>query len=521
MSTGARNPPRLLVITNIAIASIIVVPVIYLMLRAFSGTTQGVMEIVLRWRNLRLLGNTRLLVVGVLIVTTAISVPMAWFTTRTDMRGKGIWAFLGILPLAIPSYLMAYAMLSIGGRYGMAYRLFGLELPRPGSYWGSLMSLSLYTFPYLFLNLRAAFMRINPSLEESGRSLGLNNWQVFRRVTIPLFSPAFFAGSLLVGLHVLGDFGTVSLMRYETFSYALYLQYIASFDHIYSSWLALILLLITVTMLVFEARFMRGMRFHHIGRGTQKQTTLTNIGRWKIVAYAFCLCVLVVSVLLPAGTIIFWLSQGGEYIDWAELLISLWNSFSASAPAAVLTIVFALPLAYMGVRYSSRLSGIVQRIAYIGYAIPGLAFALGWLFVSLKSFPGIYQTLLLLIFSYTFHFLAEAVGPIRTALYQAKPELEEAARSLGYSRWKSFLLVTLPPIRRGVIVSMAFVFLSAMKELSMTFVLSPLGRETLAVNVWGYIDEAMFSEAAPFALAIFLFSAIFMGLLLIMEKEHS
>ncbi len=158
-------------------------------------------------------------------------------------------------------------------------------------------------------------------------------------------------------------------------------------------------------------------------------------------------------------------------------------------------------------------------MAYIGYATPPVALALASIFFTLQI-PGIYQTLWVLIFAYTLHFLAEAIGPVRSALYQAPPRLEEAAQSLGYAPLKAFIKATFPLLRGGLTASTALVFLSAMKELPLTVLLSPAGYETLAVNVWGYTTEAEFAKAAPYALVILLFSALFLGLLLIQERIH-
>jgi iron(III) transport system permease protein len=126
---------------------------------------------------------------------------------------------------------------------------------------------------------------------------------------------------------------------------------------------------------------------------------------------------------------------------------------------------------------------------------------------------------LLLVGAYTLHFLAEAVGPVRHSLYQATPRLEEAARTLGYGPLGAFLKTTFPLLRSALIVSATFVFLSTMKELPITFLLAPLGFETLAINIWGYTTEAMFAHAAPYALTILMFSSLFVWLLLAQERS--
>lgn len=511
-----------LLLPAIVVSVGVVLPLVYLLVRAFEAEGADLVEIVFRLKNLRLLGNTALLVVSVVAVDTLLAVPLAWLTSRTSLKGRRFFTLLGVLPLAIPSYVMAYVLLSLGGDYGAFVHLFGTSIPRLGGYWGALIALSLYTFPYLFLNLRAALFSVDPALEESARSLGCRPWGVFYRVVIPQLRPAFTAGGLLVGLHVLGDFGVVSLMRYETFSYALYVQYDAAFDRVYAAWLALILLILAGGLLYTEARLLRGLRLDRAGgsvshKGSDIQPLL---GIWRGVAYLFLAILAFISVVVPIVTVSLWMVKGMDISLMKDLFKALLSSLLASAPAAVLSACFALPLAYMGVRYPSPFSRLMERVAYIGYATPPLAFALSLIFFVRGAISGLYQTIWVLIYAYTLHFLAEAIGPVRSALYHASPRLEEAARGLGYSALTAFFKATFPLLVRGVTVSVALVFLAVMKELPITFLLAPPGYETLATNVWSYTSEAMFAEAAPYALTLLLFSALFVWVLLIQERSR-
>ena len=492
----------------------VVVPLGYLVVRAFGADAGELAALVFRVRNLRLLGNTVALAAAVLALTTALALPLAWLVTRTDLWGRRAFTLLGVLPLAVPGYVMAYALLATAGPNGTLAALTGVVIPRPGPFVGAWLALSFYTFPYLFLNLRAALLGLDPALEESARALGAGSGEVVRRVVLPQLRPAFLSGGLLIALHVLGDFGVVSLMRFETFSYAIYLQYTASYDRVYAAWLALMLLALTAVILVGEARLLRGQRFHRAGTGLARRMKRTALGRWQGAGVAFAGVVGFLSVGLPVVTVTYWLGRGTEREAWGDLLAALWDSVSASAPAALLAGVLALPIAYLGVRFTSKRTRALERIAYLGYATPPLAFALALVFFSLRTVPFAYQTLGLLVVAYALHFLAEAIGPLRSALYQVPPQTEEAARSLGRSPLRAFYEATFPLLRRGLVVSVAFVFLSALKELPITFLLSPLGFQSLATRMWSAASESLFSLAAPYALTLILTSTALVGLLL-------
>jgi iron(III) transport system permease protein len=510
------------ILLPVVIAGIgVIVPLFYLLMRAFEADTAELVSILFRERTLRLFLNTVALTAGVLITTVLFSLPLAWLTTRSDIKLPSVFTLLGVLPLAIPGYVMAYAFLGLTGPYGTIAALTGFVIPRPSGYLGALASLTFYLTPYLYVNVRSALYGFDPALEETARSLGYSPFKVFLKTVIPQLRPSLYAGGLLVSLHVLGDFGAVSLMRFETFSYALFVQYTAAFDRTYAAWLALILIFITLCLLFVDARLLSGLRLYRSGRGAHRRFAHMPLGKWKIPAYLFLIGLATVSLFAPVGAILYWMFSGPDQFRLEFLLPALRGSLTASIPSSVFAAFLALPLAYIGVRFPSPLSRTLERVAYVGYAVPPLAFALSLVFFALQTAPFLYQTLFLLIYAYTLHYLAEAIGPIRSALHQIPPQIEEAARSFGYNRRKAFVKATLPLLRKGIIASMSFVFLSAMKELPLTFILSPIGFETLALNVWSYTMEAMFPEAAPFALGIVVVSAIFIGFLLRHENPKN
>ncbi len=482
------------------------IPLGYLVAKAFDVEGTILVENLFRMRNAKLFLNTLLLTVGVLILDILLATPAAWLTTHAHLRGKRIFSVLCTLPLAIPGYVMAYALLALGGNHGIFDALFGKSIPRLSGYWGSLIALSFYTSPYLFLNLRTALMGLDPNLEESARSLGHNQWSVFIHVILPQLRPAFYAAGLLISLHVLGDFGVVSLMRYETFSYALYSEYSVAFDYNYAAWLGLILLGFTGCLLFLETRLLGKVLLHRAGHGTTRHRTPIPLCKWKTAGYLYLCILFFATVGIPALTVFLWVFKGFDVSALNDLFEALIGSIGVAVPSAVCCAVLAVPYAYVSVRYTSRFPNILARIPYVVYAIPPLAFALSIIF-----FVGSPNTIIVLIIACILHFLAEAIGPVRSSLYQASPHLEEAARSLGCSPLLAFLRSIVPLLTPSVLTASALVFLATMKELPLTVLLRPAEYETLAVNVWDYTSEAMYAQAAPYALLTLLLSAVFVG----------
>ncbi len=512
--TGRKAPLGLLLFAALT-ASSVLIPLVYLVIRALEAKGTDLQEIVFRERNLLLLGNTLVLAMAVLLVATIIALPAAWITARVKLPFSRFWVIAATLPLAVPGYVGAFALLAASGSGGTLEAL-GLALPRLSGFWGATLILALYTAPYLFVNLHSALQNTDPALEEAARGLGFSHLKSFWFITVPQLRPAWLSGALLITLHVLGDFGVVSLMRFETFSFAIYSQYTSSFDRIYAAWLALILLVLTIAILALESLAMRRVYLARNAKNTRIAPPVS-LGSWTIPVLLPIILYAAIAVLLPIATAIHWMAREPSslfYNPWSELLRAVLGTLSAAVPAAILCAICALPLAYLAVRHKGRLSAWLERSSYLGYATPPLALALALIFMTLGILPNLYQTLWLLIFAYTVHFLAESLGPIRSTLLQTPVRLEEAARSLGLTAWQVLWRVLVPLLTRAMLAAIALAFLSAAKELPLTTLLSPPGFESLAKNVYGYTSEAMFGKAAPHALALILVSGFFIGLIL-------
>jgi iron(III) transport system permease protein len=506
------------------VAAILLLPTVYLLVRALGAGAEA-WQLLLRWRTAQTLVRTLWLAGAVTFCSALIAVPLAWLTVRTDLPGRRVWATLAPLPLVIPSYVGAYVIASAFGPRGLLQGWleiwFGVErLPSLYGFWGALFTLTILSYPYLLLSVRAALLRLDPALEEASRSLGESPWRTFWRVTLPLLRPALGAGGLLVALYTLRDFGAVALMRYDTFTRVIFVQY-GSFDRSQAALLALVLVAMTLIFVTLEARIAQRARYVQGATGALRPPTVIALGRWRWPSVLFCGAVVGFSLVLPAGLLVYWLIRGlqaGETV--AALGQAMWNSILASGLAAVTIVVAALPVSWLTVRRPGRWTHGLERLTYAAYALPSIVVALALVFFGANQAPWLYQTLPMLILAYGILFLPQAVGTVRSSLLQIPPSLEEAGRSLGRGAVRVFATITLPLLRPGLLAGAAMVFLTAMKELPATLLLAPIGFKTLAVAVWSAVSEAFFAAAAAPALLIVLMSSVPMTLLMLREQRH-
>ena len=500
----------------------ILLPVGYLVVRAFSGET-AIWNLVFRARNLEILWNSLILALSVTLASIGISLPVAWLTTRSDLPFKRGWALLAALPLVIPSYIGAYLFVSAMGPRGMVQgwleALFGIErLPSLYGFPGALYVLTLLTYPYILLSLRATLSGMDPAIEEAARSLGHTPWQTFWRVTLPQLRPALAAGSLLVILYTLRDFGAVAILRYDTFTRAIYVQYQSSLDRSAAAALSLILILLTLIILGLETRQATSTRIYSSSTRVRPPDTVP-LGKWKWPAVLFLFGLVMSALILPALNLAYWFFRGilaGEQI--ASLWRPSWNSLSISLAAALVTVAASLPVSILRVRRSGKYTFILERLTYLGFALPGIVIALALVFFGANYVPFLYQTAPMLIFAYVILFLPQAVGAVQASLLHVHPNLEEAGRSLGRGPFQVFYRITFPLVQPGLGAGVALVFLTAMKELPATLILSPLGFKTLATSVWGAVSEAFFAQAAAPALLLILVSSVPLALLTIRKQ---
>lgn len=498
-------------------------PLAYLIIRS-AGASHDAWELLFRLRTAQILGRSMLLVATVTAIAVSLAVPLAWLTARTDLPFRRAWAVLTVLPLVVPSYVGAFLAISALGPKGLAQQLlagpFGVDrLPDIYGLPGATITLALLNYPYILLTVRGALANLDPAMEESARSLGHGPLSALLRVTLPQLRPAIASGALLVGLYTLSDFGAVSLMRYETFTWAIYQQYQSSFDRSIAAVLALALVGLATALLLMEA-YSRGRgRYYRTGSGAARVLRRARLGAWKWPALAFCAGVVLAALALPMAVLGYWLVRG---VSAGEPLLLLWsaarNSVYVSGLAAVAAALCSIPVALLVVRYPCVASRILERISFTGYAMPGIVVALSLVFFGVNFARPVYQTVWMLAFAYVVLFFPAALGAARASLLQVSPRLEDAARSLGRTPVQTALVISVPLMRSGVLMGAALVFLVAMKELPATLILGPLGFKTLATSIWSASSEAFFAQAAAPAITLVLASSVPLALLLMRER---
>jgi len=515
-----------------AVAASMILPLSWLLLEATKVESTRAWNLLLRPATVETLVNSLLLMAGVTVFSVGIGVPLAWLTVQTDLPFRRFWSVVVALPLVVPSYIGAFTFVSAFGPRGEFQSLLqplGIEqLPEIYGLPGSILVITLYTYPYVYLTARAGLLSFDSSLLEAARSLNHGRWAAFRRVTLPHVRPAIIAGGLLAALYAVSDFGTPAIMRLPVFTRQIFVEF-NSFNQDYASLLSIQLLGIVLVVLALESRIRPDDTVHGDGVGNDQSTEpLIELGVWRWPATLFPAAVTSLALLVPVWILGLWLVTA-DLAARPELGLKLeyvTNSVLVAGAAAVVAVLAAVPVAYFAARDASPLSNLFERATYVGFAVPGIVLALALVFFAtgyetadIPFGPQIYQTLPLLVFAYVVRFMPQAVGSIRTSTLQVDPKLGEAARSLGSSPVAAFRKITLPLVTPGIVAGAALVFLTTMKELPATLILRPTGFETLVTLVWKAQESAYFQYAVVPSVLLLAVSGL--SMIIILRQDGS
>lgn len=472
--------------------------------------------------------NSLLLMLGSSMGVLIIGVGTAWLVVACRFPGSRIFEWALLLPLAVPTYLLAYTytdLLGVAGPVQQAIREWWQV--SYGEYWfpsirsmGGAIALFAFTlYPYVYMLARVAFLEQSGCTLEASRSLGCGPWRSFATVALPLARPAIAAGLSLVMMETLNDFGTVQYFGINTFTTGIYNTWFGMGDRVAASKLAAFLMLFVFVLILLE-RFSRRRARYYEATGSNRMVSSYQLSGIRAVGASLaCLLPFGIGFALPAGILLKISLDNLQTFDHRFWELSR-HSFGLASITAILGVAIALIIAY-GVRLQpNALMRLSARVASMGYAIPGAVIAVGilipmgnldnsidaWMQSQFGISTGLLfsGTIFALIFAYIVRFLAVSFGTVESSLNKVHPHLDAAARSLGHNTTSTLLRVHVPMMASSLLSAGMLVFVDVMKELPATIIIRPFNFNTLAVRVYNLASDERLAEAAAPALAIVL-----------------
>ena len=453
-----------------------------------------------------LLINTILLVGLTVPLCTVVAVSLAWLTERSNLPGARVWAWLAVAPLAVPAFVQSYAWITLAP---------GLH----GLFAGVMISVIAY-FPFLYLPVQAALRRLDPGLEDAAASLGLPPWLVFLRVVLPQLRIAICGGLLLIGLHLLAEYGLYVMIRFDTFTTAIFDQFQSTYNGPAANMLGGVLVVCCFVFLGSETLLRGRERYARVGAGAARIPRRVRLGRGTVICLLLPITMTILSLGVPLITLTRWLTIGGSAIwQLGEIGTALYQTLTLALVGALLATLAAIPMAWLSIRAPSRLQRILEGGNYVIGSLPGVVIALGLVTVTVHIALPLYQTLATILLAYALMFLPRAMISLRASIAQAPIELEQAASSLGRPPLRALWSTTIRLAAPGAAAGIALVSLGIFNELTATQMLAPNGTHTLAMAFWAFSSELDYAAAAPYALMMVVFSLPLTWLLYTQSKR--
>ena len=479
---------------SVLIVLVALIPLFFVVGYVVSSGWDEALALIWRPRVGELFKNTSMLVAGCVGLSTVLGTGAAWLVERTTLPGRRVWNVLLVAPLAVPAFVNSFGWVSLTARVE--------------GYAGALMIVTLSYYPLVYLPVAAMLRGLDPALEETAAALGYGPWRTFVRVVLPQLRPALLGGSLIVALHLLAEFGALQMLRFPTFTTAIYDQYRSTFNGPAANMLASVLLLSCLLLLTLELRLRGQHRYSRLGGGSARTIRRRRLGRSAAPSLVAVVGLTTLALGVPLGSLVFWLATGSSTaFPLGDLVATTATSLGLGVGGAILTMALAFPIAWLCVRRRGRLSILLERSTYFGNAVPGIVVALALVTVAIRFAQPVYQTTVLLLLAYAIMFLPRAMVSVRAALDQAPPVLDDVAHALGSGPLETLRRVTLPLIAPGLGAGAALVFLAVVTELTATLLLAPIGTRTLATQFWSNSNSIAYGAAAPYAALMVILSA--------------
>jgi iron(III) transport system permease protein len=513
-------------ITAIAISLCVIIPLAVVLL-SFLYPAQEIWDHLIQNVLKDLMVNTFWLVLGVSFLTALLGVSLAWLTAVCDFPGRKIFSWALLLPLAMPTYVLAFVFLGLldysGPVQTQLRTWFGPEnvmFPEIRSAGGVITVLSLALYPYVYLISRNAFLTQGIRTLEVAQSLGYNRREGFFRVALPMARPWIAGGLMLVLMEALADFGAVSIFNFDTFTTAIYKAWFGFFSLAAAAQLSSILVVIVFVIIIIEQQMRTRMRYYQPGRHSVKSHRF-RLGRgagWAACAYS--LAVLVFAFIIPSVQLCLWSFDVIAEEFNARYFGFLTHSLSLGIMASVLTCVCALLLSYARRHHPDRTTDYIVRTSTLGYALPGTILAVGVFIpvaymdnfindIAVKHFstdtgPVLQGTLLVMVVAYLVRFMAAGYNSIDNSMQRITKSIDEAANVMGLKGLNMLRLIHLPILRTGMLTAATLVFVDVMKEMPITLMTRPFGWDTLAVKIYELTSEGEWERAALPAITLII-----------------
>ncbi len=458
---------------------------------------------------------------------TVLGLLTAAAVTLFEFRGRGVFEWLLLLPLAMPAYVVAYAYtdflqfsgpLQVALREAMGWR--GALWPDVRSVWGAALVFTLSLYPYVYLLARTALHEQVASLMEAARLLGAPLSRRIREIALPLARPAVAAGVALALMETLADFGVSSYFGIQTFTAGIYKAWLAMDNRVAAAQLATALLAVVLVLLHLEQRAERRMRFAQARvarQGTAESRPVRLLGARQWLAWAVCAVPVLLGFALPVLILLRSLAGSEVELPWTRFGEWAWNSLRLGGITALLAVALALALAFALRQRASLWNRVVTQVVGIGYAVPGavvvvgLLLPVGWLqqaWPQSSAGAWITATALGLVWAYLVRFCAVALQSVQSGYARIPMSLDDSSRMLGVTGWGLLRQVHAPLLRRTTLAALLLVFVDVMKELPATMVLRPFNSDTLAVVAYQLARDERLGEAALPSLALVLVGLI-------------
>jgi iron(III) transport system permease protein len=518
ISTNFRTANKTWLFLSLLIVVLISIPLLEVIAQLFKPGS-NITEYISNTIQLGYVSNTFNLIFGIGSIALLVGVGTAWVVSNYNFFGRNLFNWSLILPLTIPSYIIAYTYAGIFDYAGPIQSYLrnnhGEETARAYDYdimtMGNLIVImALVLYPYVYVASRAAFSMQATNYLEAARSLGKNSTNVFFRIALPLARPAIVGGLFLVIMEVLNDYGAMKYYGINTFTTEIFKVWAIDLNSAVS--LAALLLVIVFGLLTLE-RWQRG-KANYVESAKPRPLKRKKLTGWKaVVAFTVCFLPLAIGFIVPVIQLSSWAIDTAPKIVDKEFIIMAYNSIVLAFMAAVSIVITALIIIYAMRLNRGKLNKQLSRIAVIGYAIPGAIIAVGVMQFagSVGEASGILLigSIVMLIFAYVVRFLAVGFNTIEAGFEKTGASIDESARSLGSSPIRSLFRVHIPLVKTAILGGAILAFVDVMKELPLTLILRPFDFDTLATNAYeqAKINEAV-PESAPAALIIIIIGII-------------